>query len=144
MTESEISKLFKTFLIETKKEPKEAVQVTKTVLDKNNPTDVKTANFCLQNPSDTKCKNVEMKEGKKTKKKNPWAICTSVMGAEFGTKERSEWTKKQMDKYEKCVVGVKKSVKEGKNPIEVLLEDKFRGIIVENLRPKINNLSIPS
>jgi len=50
MTESEISKLFKTFLIETKKENKEAVQVTKTVLDKNNPTDVKTANFCLQNP----------------------------------------------------------------------------------------------
>jgi len=142
MTESEISKLFKTFLIETKKENKEAVQVTKTMLDKNNPTDVKTANFCLQNPSDSKCKNVEMKEGKKTKKKNPWAICTSVMGAEFGTKERSDWTKKQMDKYEKCVVGVKKSIKEGKNPIEVLLEDKFRGIIVENLRPKITKSDI--
>jgi hypothetical protein len=142
MTESEISKLFKNFLIESKKETKEAVQVTKTVLDKNNPNDVKTANFCLQNPSDSKCKNVEMKESKKTSKKNPWAICTSVMGADFGTKERSEWTKKQMEKYEKCVVGVKKSIKEGKNPIEVLLEEKFRSIIVENLTPKITKKDI--
>jgi hypothetical protein len=83
-----------------------------------------------------------MKESKKTSKKNPWAICTSVMGADFGTKERSEWTKKQMEKYEKCVVGVKKSIKEGKNPIEVLLEEKFRSIIVENLTPKITKKDI--
>jgi hypothetical protein len=137
MTESEISKLFKNFIYESKKENKEAVQVTKTVLDKNNPTDVKTANFCLQNPSDAKCKNTEIKEGKKTKKKNPFAICTSVMGAEFGTTERSDWSKKQMNKYEKCVMGVKKSIKEGKNPEEVLLENKFRTIIEKNLRPTI-------
>jgi hypothetical protein len=34
-------------------------------------------------------------------------------------------------------MGVKKSIKEGKNPEEVLLENKFRTIIEKNLRPTI-------
>jgi hypothetical protein len=129
MTESEISKLFKTFLIETKKEPKESIMVK----------DPKKALEMQKLDPNAK---IEVVEKKQTKKKNPWAICTSVMGAEFGTKERSEWSKKQMDKYEKCVVGVKKSIKEGKNPLEVLLEDKFRSIIVENLKPQITKADI--
>jgi hypothetical protein len=139
MTESEISTLFKNFILESKKESKEATQITKTVLDKTNPSDVKTANYCLQNPQDAKCKNVEMKEGgKKNSKKNPWAICTSVLGKEFGTSERSEWSKKQMNKYEKCVMGVK----EGKSPSEHLLEEEFRFIIEKNLRPEISKKEI--
>jgi hypothetical protein len=45
-----------------KQETKEATQVITNVLDKNNTTDMKTANFCLQNPSDVKCKNIQIKE----------------------------------------------------------------------------------
>ena len=129
MTESEISKLFKTFLIETKKEPKESIMV-------------KDAKKALEIQKLDPNAKIEVTEKKQTNKKNPFAICTSVMGAEFGTKERSEWSKKQMGKYEKCVVGVKKSIKEGKNPLEVLLEDKFRSIIVENLKPQITKADI--
>ena len=62
-----------------------------------------------------------MQEGKK-QKKNPWAICTAQMGKEFGTTERSEWSKNQMEKYEDCVMGVKKTIKEGKNVNEYLME----------------------
>ncbi len=150
MTESEISKLFKNFIYESKKETKEA-EVK--VVDKksyeitgdgpvnlpNNPNNKgfqinKQGNKTIATPMES-----EMKEGRKSKKskKNPFAICTSVMGAEFGSTERSDWSKKQMDKYEKCVMGVKKSIKEGKNPEEVLLENKFRTIIEKNLRPTI-------
>ena len=130
MTESEISKLFKNFLIESKKETKESIMV-------------KDPKKALEIQKMDPTAKIEVTEKKKSNsKKNPWAICTSVMGADFGTKERSEWTKKQMEKYEKCVVGVKKSIKEGKNPIEVLLEEKFRSIIVENLTPKITKKDI--
>ena len=142
MTESEISKLFKNFIYESKKETNEVIEKKSFVatpeevkLGVKVPTGVTKART---NPDGT----VEFTEGKKSKKskkskKNPFAICTSVMGAEFGSTERSDWSKKQMDKYEKCVMGVKKSIKEGKNPEEVLLENKFRTIIEKNLRPTI-------
>jgi hypothetical protein len=139
MTESEISKLFKNFIYESKKETKE-VEEKKSFVAK--PEEVKmgvkipTGTTKVRTNTDG---TVEFTEGKKSKKskKNPWAICTSVMGAEFGSTERSDWSKKQMNKYEKCVMGVKKSIKEGKNPEEVLLENKFRTIIEKNLRPTI-------
>jgi hypothetical protein len=124
MTESEISKLFKNFIYESKKETKEAI----TVKDPKKALEIQ--------KMDPNAK-IEVTEKKTTKKKNPWAICTSVMGAEFGSTERSDWSKKQMGKYEKCVMGVKKSIKEGKNPEEVLLENKFRIIIEKNLKPTI-------
>jgi len=81
----------------------------------------------------------EMKEGKKkTKKtKNPWAICTTSLSDEFGTSERSEWSKKQMNKYERCVKGVKKKIDEGKNPYEYILEEKMTSIVDKHLAPKI-------
>ena len=149
MTESQISALHNR-LVESKKETKEAVQVTKTVLDKTNPSDVKTANYCLQNPQDAKCKNVEMKEGelgetqKKSKKseKNPWAICTSSLSDEFGTSERSEWSKKQMNKYERCVKGVEKTIDEGRNPYEFLIEEKMAEIVERHLAPKISKADL--
>lgn len=74
---------------------------------------------------------------KKTKGKNPWAICTSTMGKEFGTTDRSDWSKSQMKKYEKCVMGVKKSIKEGIDPYEYILEEKIMQILESSLNPKM-------
>jgi hypothetical protein len=80
---------------------------------------------------------VEFTEGKKrTKKKvekNPWAICTSSLGLEG--KKKDDYTKGEDKKFERCVLDVKKSLKEGKNPYEVILERKMRDIVEENLRP---------
>lgn len=76
-----------------------------------------------------------IEEGKK--KANPWAICTSQMGKEFGTTERSEWTKGQSNKYERCVKDVKKSLKEGKNPLSLFLENEIMKIVERNLPPRI-------
>jgi ParB-like chromosome segregation protein Spo0J len=45
----------------------------------------------------------EKKQSKKKNEKNPWAICTTTMGEKFGTTERSEWTKKEKNKYEKPI-----------------------------------------
>tara|TARA_R110000868_G_scaffold373537_1_gene637624 strand:+ start:2473 stop:3261 length:789 start_codon:yes stop_codon:yes gene_type:complete len=78
----------------------------------------------------------EMKEGKKTKKKvekNPFAICTTSLGLEG--KKKDDYTKGEDKKFERCVLGVKKSLKEGKNPYEIILEQKMREIVESNLRP---------
>ena len=87
----------------------------------------------------TPVKETEMTEGKKkTKKKvekNPWAICTSSLGLEG--KKKDDYTKGEDKKFERCVLDVKKSLKEGKNPYEVILERKMREIIEENLRPSM-------
>lgn len=70
-------------------------------------------------------------------KNNPWSICTSEMGKEFGTTKRSEWTPSQKRKYERCVKGVKKSMKEGKNPVSLYLENQIVKIVEKNLPPRI-------
>jgi hypothetical protein len=87
--------------------------------------------------------NVELTE-KKSKKseKNPWAICTSSLSDEFGTSERSEWSKKQMNKYERCVKGVKKTIDEGRNPYEFLIEQKMGEIVERHLAPKISKADL--
>ena len=77
-------------------------------------------------------------EKKKSSKKNPWAICTSSLSDEFGTSERSEWTKGQMNKYERCVKGIKKTIEEGKNPYEFLIEQKMSELVEKHLTPKIS------
>ena len=77
-----------------------------------------------------------MQEGKK-QKKNPFAICTAQMGKEFGTTERSEWSKNQMEKYEDCVMGVKKTIKEGKNVNEYLMEMEVERMLTKNVSPKM-------
>ncbi len=46
--------------------------------------------------------------GEEVEKDNAWAICTSQLGKEFKTTKRSEWSAKQMNKYERCVKDVKK------------------------------------
>ena len=79
----------------------------------------------------------EMEEGRKwTKKKveqNPFGICTTSLGLEG--KKKDDYTKGEDKKFERCVLGVKKSLKEGKNPYEVILEQKMREIVESNLRP---------
>ena len=79
----------------------------------------------------------EAAESKKGKSKNPWAICTSSLADEFGTSERSEWTKSQLKKYERCVMGVKEKMDEGKNPFEVVLENKITQLIEKHVHPKM-------
>lgn len=85
----------------------------------------------------------EMAEAsKKTSKYNPWAICTSSLSDEFGTSERSEWSKPQMAKYERCVKDVKKGIKEGVNPMEIVLENKFLHYIEKHTRPALTKQEI--
>jgi hypothetical protein len=70
--------------------------------------------------------SAEVAEGKKKKKKyNPWAVCTASVG------------RKNKKKYEDCVMGVKKKLKEGKNPYEYLVESKMEEIVENNLSPKM-------
>ena len=84
----------------------------------------------IKNPSDI---SDELKEGKKKKKKyNPWAVCTSSVG------------RKNKKKFEDCVMGVKKKLKEGRNPYEYLIESKMEEIVENNLSPKMTKGEIMS
>lgn len=65
-------------------------------------------------------------EAETEEQKNPWAICTAQMGKEFGTTERNKWSKKQTNKYERCVKDVKKSLKEGKEPFHYFVENEIK------------------
>ena len=67
----------------------------------------------------------EAKKKKKSKKYNPWAICTSQVG------------RKDKKKYERCVMDVKKSIKEGKDPIDLFLENKILSLLETQLPPRI-------
>jgi hypothetical protein len=89
----------------------------------------------MDNDSDNNRKMMGMSEEKT--KKNPWAICTAQLGKEFGTKERHLWSAKEKNKYERCVKDVKKSLKEGKNPVSLFLENEIMKIVEKNLPPRI-------
>jgi len=78
----------------------------------------------------------------KKQKKNPWAICTATMGKKFGTTERSDWSKRQMKEYERCVMDVKKQIKENKNPLLPILENITRKQIETNLLPQMDKASL--
>ena len=80
-------------------------------------------------------------ENKKKSKYNPWAVCTSQMGKEFGTTERSDWSKPQMAKYERCVKDVKKSIKEGNNPYESLLESHIIKLVKKHINENMQLVS---
>jgi hypothetical protein len=81
-------------------------------------------------------------ETKKKSKYNPWAICTSQLGKEFKTTERSEWSPKQKAKYERCVKDVKSSIKEGKDPYETLLENHILALVESKVRPGMTKQEI--
>jgi hypothetical protein len=83
----------------------------------------------------------EMGEAKKkSQTKNPFAICTAQLKKEFGTSERSEWSKTQMKKYERCVMDIKgqskKSMKEA-NMVDSFIEDQMSKMVESHLNPKI-------
>ena len=85
---------------------------------------------------------MDILEAKKKKSKyNPWAVCTSQMGKEFGTTERSDWSKPQMAKYERCVKDVKKSIKEGKDPYESLLESHIMELVGKHVNENMQLVS---
>lgn len=75
---------------------------------------------------------------KKEDNSNPWAICTAQLGKEFGTTERSDWSESQLKKYERCVKDVKKSLKEGKNPVTLFFENKIMELLEKHLPAKIS------
>ena len=116
-----------------KKETKEAVQTTTYKI--TDPKDVESINKMLPpeksnltfNTDGTATKKTETTEGKKKKKKkyNPWAVCTASVG------------RKNKKKFEDCVMGVKKKLKEGRNPYEHLIESKMEEIVENNLSPKM-------
>lgn len=58
-------------------------------------------------------------------KKNPWAICTAKVGRD------------NEKRYERCVKAVKKSIKEGIDPIELFLSNKINRIVERNLSKSI-------
>jgi hypothetical protein len=150
MTESEVKLLFEK--INKKKETKEATQdiETKTTLmpddvftnvkvkdmkklsklddkplvkTKNDvPFDTKT----VKDPQELSDKELAESKKKSKKKYNPWAVCTSSVG------------RKNKKKYEDCVMGVKKKLKEGKNPYEYIIESKMEEIVENHLAPKIS------
>jgi len=73
--------------------------------------------------------DAEMEEGKKKIKKsepNPWAICHSQVGP------------KKTRKFERCVQAVKKSLKEGKNPVSLFLENEIMRIVEKHIPPRIS------
>lgn len=90
----------------------------------------------MDDDSDDNRKMMGMSEEKK-KEQNPWAICTAQLGKEFGTRERHMWSAKEKNKYERCVKDVKKSLKEGKNPVSLFLENEIMKIVEKNLPPRI-------
>ncbi len=115
----------------SKSETKEAI--TKTVYQpRKNPADTKAVQDMVTkaNPN----VSVELDERKKTKNKkyNPWAVCTASVG------------RKNKKKFEDCVMGVKKKLKEGRNPYEYLIESKMEEIVENNLSPKMTKGEIMS
>jgi len=70
--------------------------------------------------------NEEMsEEDGKDSKNNPYAICHKQLGP------------KRNAKFESCVKQVKKSLKEGKNPVSLFIENKIMEIVETHLPPKI-------
>ena len=68
----------------------------------------------------------EMEEGKVKKgEPNPWAICHAQVGP------------KKTRKFERCVQSVKKSLKEGKNPVSLFLENEIMRIVEKHIPPRI-------
>ncbi len=90
----------------------------------------------MDDDSDNDRKMMGMSEEKR-KEQNSWAICTAQLGKEFGTRERHLWSAKEKNKYERCVKDVKKSLKEGKNPVSLFLENEIMRIVEKNLPPRI-------
>lgn len=75
-----------------------------------------------------------MFEGKKKKKEkyNPWAVCTSSLGLEG--KERDDYTKKEKEKFERCVKDVKKQNESFERKVRQL-EESLVSLLKNNKKP---------
>jgi hypothetical protein len=133
LTESQLRLLYNK-LNEGKKETKE-VTITKTY----GPNDKLTGQQAVAIKKDPNAKptpdggittskeeTTEAKKKGRKKKYNPWAICTSSVG------------RKDKKKYERCVMDVKKSIKEGKDPVNLFLEEKIVSLLEKHVQPKIS------
>lgn len=140
LKESDINILHKNLISEKKKEANE--QTPPGVTKKSVSTDVYQINPGAEMAvGDMLVKNVggkaevmakkgttesEMVEEKKKKKQvNPWAVCHAQLGP------------KKTAKFERCVKGVKKSIEEGKDPFEVILENKILSLVEKHVKPKM-------
>lgn len=77
--------------------------------------------------------NIEEKKSKKDQ--NPWAVCTSSLGLEG--RERDSYTKAEKAKFERCVMDVKKNMKEGKNPLQPVVESALRKLVEKHIKPRM-------
>lgn len=67
----------------------------------------------------------EKDKPKKKSKYNPFAICTSSVG------------RKDKDKFERCVKDVKRNVREGKNPYQVIVEMSLEKMVEKHVSPRM-------
>ena len=142
MTESQVAMILEKIKKKEAKEAETTTQITKTtnykpddtldgvpakqVTDKGKPSGNGGLEITTTQTKKEDTNKGEQTEGKKKKKKyNPWAVCTASVG------------RKNKKKYEDCVMGVKKKLKEGRNPYEYLIESKMEEIVENNLSPKM-------
>jgi hypothetical protein len=128
LTESQLRLLYNK-LNESKKETKEVEKVTTTKLvasDNEVEQGVSTQGLTnVKKRPDGKYEFTEAKKKGAKKKYNPFALCTASVG------------RKNKEKYERCVMGVKKSIKEGKDPVNLFLEEKILSLLEKHIQPKI-------
>ena len=75
-------------------------------------------------PENHDSKMIGMSE-EKDNQPNPWAICHAQVGP------------KKTRKFERCVMSVKKQLKEGKNPVSLFLETQIEKIVEKHIPPRI-------
>ena len=75
-------------------------------------------------------KEEDISEAKKKSKYNPYAICTSSVGRE------------DKKKFERCVMDVKRNVKEGKNPYLPIVESSLLKMVEKHISPKISKIDL--
>jgi hypothetical protein len=75
-------------------------------------------------------KEEDISEAKKKSKYNPYAICTSSVGRE------------DKKKFERCVMDVKRNIKEGKNPYLPIVESSLLKMVEKHISPKISKIDL--
>jgi hypothetical protein len=75
-------------------------------------------------------KEEDISEAKKKSKYNPYAICTSSVGRD------------DKKKFERCVMDVKRNIKEGKNPYLPIVESSLLKMIEKHISPKISKIDL--
>ena len=106
--------------------PTEVTTIAQSALDKGVNVDGKTMRKDGSGNVVVTSTNEEMsEEDGKDSKNNPYAICRKQLGP------------RKNAKFESCVKQVKKSLKEGKNPLSLFIESKIMEIVETHLPPKI-------